>query len=98
MISCRESCCIALLTREWFIRALVGVAGGASHFPCYGTGARIGQWLAAFVISSLFFLQGARLSRSAVTAGIMNWRPHLGIASATFLLFPVLGVSKEVQC
>jgi sodium/bile acid cotransporter 7 len=92
MISRHGSSRLALLKREWFILALVGVVGGASLFPCYGTGARIGQWLAAFAISSLFFLQGARLSRSAVTAGIMNWRLHLGIASATFVLFPVLGL------
>ncbi len=90
---CRDGAsCLALFKREWFILALVGVVGGASLFPCYGTGARIGQWLAAFAISSLFFLQGARLSRSAVTAGIMNWRLHLGIASATFVLFPLLGL------
>jgi sodium/bile acid cotransporter 7 len=83
---------LALLKREWFILALAGVVGGASLFPCYGIAACVGQWFAAFAISSLFFLQGARLSRSAVTAAIMNWRLHLGIASATFVLFPVLGL------
>jgi sodium/bile acid cotransporter 7 len=87
------SSCITLLKREWFILALIGTVGGASLVPCYGTGACIGQWLAAFAISSLFFLQGARLPRSAVTAGIMNWRLHLGIASATFVLFPMVGVA-----
>src|SRR5262249_46938196 len=73
MISHGGSTLIALLKREWFIIALVGVVGGASLVPCYATGARIGQWLAAFAISSLFFLQGARLSRSAWTPGPLNW-------------------------
>jgi sodium/bile acid cotransporter 7 len=83
---------VTQLKSEWFIPALIAVVGAASLFPCYGAGARIGHGLAAFAISSLFFLQGARLSRVAVTAGIMNWRLHLGIASATFVLFPVLGL------
>ena len=83
---------VTRLKSEWFIPALIAVVGAASLFPCYGAGARIGHGLAAFAISSLFFLQGARLSRVAITAGIMNWRLHLGIASATFVLFPVLGL------
>src|SRR4029077_2777255 len=83
---------VTRLKSEWFIPALIAVVGAASLFPCYGAGARIGHGLAAFAISSVFFLQGARLSRVAITAGIMNWRLHLGIASATFVLFPVLGL------
>jgi hypothetical protein len=83
---------VTRLKSEWFIPALIAVVGAASLFPCYGAGVRIGHGLAAFAISSLFFLQGARLSRVAITAGIMNWRLHLGIASATFVLFPVLGL------
>ena len=84
---------VLLLKREWFIPALFGVVAVASLFPCYGAGASIAQGIAAFTISSLFFLQGARLSRTAIAVGIMNWRLHLGIASATFVLFPVLGLS-----
>jgi solute carrier family 10 (sodium/bile acid cotransporter), member 7 len=42
-------------------------------------------------IGSLFFLQGARLSREAVVAGLTNYRLHAVIAAATFVLFPVLG-------
>jgi sodium/bile acid cotransporter 7 len=88
-----RSSVVILLKSEWFIPALFGVIAVASLFPCYGDGARIAQGVAAFAISSLFFLQGARLSRTAIAAGIMNWRLHLGIASATFVLFPVLGLS-----
>src|SRR6266851_2561062 len=84
---------ITLLKSEWFIPALLGVIGAASLFPCYGAGARVGHGLAALAISSMFFLQGARLSRTAITAGIVNWRLHLGIAAATFVLFPALGLS-----
>jgi sodium/bile acid cotransporter 7 len=37
------------------------------------------------------FLQGARLSREAVVAGLTNYRLHAVIAGTTFLLFPLLG-------
>lgn len=77
--------------REWFVPALVGVVVAASFLPCRGSGARAFDALAVLAIASLFFLQGARLSRDAVAAGIKNWRLHLGITSTTFVLFPVLG-------
>jgi sodium/bile acid cotransporter 7 len=64
----------------------------ASLLPCYGAGARVFDSLALLAIGSLFFLQGARLSRDAIVAGMKNWRLHLGIASTTFILFPLLGL------
>jgi sodium/bile acid cotransporter 7 len=45
-----------------------------------------------FAVGSLFFLQGARLSRGALVAGAEHWRLHAAIASATFVLFPLLGM------
>ena len=44
-------------------------------------------------IALLFFLQGARLSRPAVVAGILHWRLHLIIVVATFVVFPLLGLA-----
>src|SRR5580704_10097512 len=76
---------------EWFVPALIGVVAVASLLPCYGTGARVFDSLALLAVGSLFFLQGARLSRDAIVAGTKNWRLHLGIASTTFILFPLLG-------
>jgi sodium/bile acid cotransporter 7 len=78
--------------KEWFVPALVGVIGAASVLPCHGAGARVFDSLALLAIGSLFFLQGARLSRDAIVAGMKNWRLHLGIASTTFVLFPLLGL------
>jgi sodium/bile acid cotransporter 7 len=43
-------------------------------------------------IGLLFFLHGARLSREAILAGITHWRLHSVIFSATFILFPIIGV------
>ena len=43
----------------------------------------------------LFFLQGARVSRPAVLAGILHWRLHLIILAATFVVFPLLGLAMR---
>ena len=87
----RRSPIKSAVPREWFVPALVGVVVAASFFPCRGSGARAFDTLAVLAIASLFFLQGARLSRDAIATGIKNWRLHLGITSTTFVLFPVLG-------
>jgi solute carrier family 10 (sodium/bile acid cotransporter), member 7 len=79
--------------KEWFVPALIGVVAVASVLPCYGAGDRLFDSLALLAVGSLFFLQGARLSRDAIVAGMKNWRLHLGIASATFVLFPLLGLA-----
>lgn len=79
--------------REWFVPALAGVVLAATLIPCEGAGADIFGALAIFAVSSLFFLQGARLSRQSITAGIGNWRLHLGIGASTFVLFPLLGLT-----
>jgi solute carrier family 10 (sodium/bile acid cotransporter), member 7 len=81
----------AFLRTEWFVLALGLVVMTASVVPCYGTGANVFNHLAAFAISSLFFLQGARLSRDAILGGMTHWRLHLAIMCTTFVLFPVLG-------
>ena len=50
-----------------------------------------GAVLGCVAIGSLFFLQGARLSREAVLAGMINWKLHGAIAGTTSALFPILG-------
>jgi solute carrier family 10 (sodium/bile acid cotransporter), member 7 len=57
-----------------------------------GKGAEFFHALGSLAICSLFFLQGARLSRAALAAGAEHWRLHAAIASATFMLFPLLGL------
>lgn len=74
-----------------FVVALTGTVTLASVLPCQGITASICHGLGVFAIGSLFFLQGARLSRDAVIAGMTNWRLHAAIGATTFLLFPVLG-------
>src|SRR5580704_10204515 len=80
------------LKREWFIAALVAVVAMASIAPCSGSSSQIFGWLATGAISTMFFLQGARLSREAVIAGVTHWRLHLAITVTTFMVFPLLGM------
>ena len=78
---------------DWFVVSLIAVVLTATLYPCYGVVATVFRYLGMLAISSLFFLQGARLSRDAVLAGIMHWRLHATIATITFILYPLIGIS-----
>jgi solute carrier family 10 (sodium/bile acid cotransporter), member 7 len=77
------------LRPDWFILSLVSTVSLAALLPCSGTGAF--HVLATCAIGSLFFLQGARLSRDAVVDGITHWRLHATVAMTTFVVFPIIG-------
>lgn len=64
----------------------------ASILPCHGVGAHVFGWASTFAIATLFFLQGARLSRDAILNGLTHWRLHLAIFGVSFALFPIVGL------
>ena len=64
----------------------------ASVLPAHGRGIKIAGGAANLAVALLFFLHGARLSREAVVAGLTHWRLHLTIFSATFIMFPIIGL------
>lgn len=76
-----------------FILALLIVAVLGLLLPAQGIAAIAVNYLKIFAIALLFFLQGVRLQRSAVLAGMMHWRLQLLALAATFLLFPMLGLA-----
>jgi sodium/bile acid cotransporter 7 len=78
---------------DHFVLSLVGVVLAATLLPCRGVVASVCHVGGIFAISSLFFLQGARLSRDAVVGGIAHWRLHATIGASTFVLFPLIGLS-----
>ena len=82
---------IRRLRPDVFVVALIATVTLATVLPCEGTSARVFSALGVFAIGALFFLQGARLSRDAIVAGLTNWRLHIAIAVTTFALFPLLG-------
>ncbi|SAI74248.1 membrane protein [Bordetella ansorpii] len=67
----------------------------ASLVPAHGQGIVIFGWITNLAVAALFFLHGARLSRDAIVAGITHWRLHATIFSATFIMFPVLGLALK---
>ncbi|CAM4052055.1 bile acid:sodium symporter family protein [Bordetella tumulicola] len=67
----------------------------ASLVPAHGQGLVAFDWITNLAIALLFFLHGARLSREAIIAGALHWRLHLTVFSATFIMFPVLGVALK---
>jgi sodium/bile acid cotransporter 7 len=84
---------IRRLCPDIFVLALAGTVTAATIFPCEGASARIFHALGVAAIGALFFLQGARLSRDAIVAGMTNWKLHAAIAGTTFMLFPLLGTA-----
>ena len=84
---------IRRLRPDVFVMALAGTVTVATLLPCQGTSARIFHAFGLIAIATLFFLQGARLSREAILAGMTNWKLHATIAGTTFALFPLLGTA-----
>ena len=60
-----------------------GVSGGALHFD-YAT---------TYGVSIVFFLYGLTLSPEKMKDGIMQWKLHICVQLATFVLFPVLVIA-----
>jgi solute carrier family 10 (sodium/bile acid cotransporter), member 7 len=83
---------ISRFQSDGFVLALIGTVAVSAFLPCQGTSAEIFHALGSFAVASLFFLQGARLSRAALVAGAEHWRLRAAITSATFVLFPLLGL------
>ncbi len=75
-----------------FLLALVATVLLASFLPAHGAAVPLFRDLTVTVIAAMFFMQGARLSRTAMLAGLGHWRLHLTILSCTFALFPILGL------
>lgn len=75
-----------------FTLALIAVVGLATVVPSTGVAATVFDWLTTAAIALLFFLHGAKLSRSAMLAGVSHWRLHALVFTCTFVLFPLLGL------
>jgi len=74
-----------------YILLLLGTVALASWLPARGGFAQAAEGAANAGIVLLFFLHGAKLSREAIIEGAGNWRVHLSVFAATFMLFPLLG-------
>jgi len=77
---------------EPFVLSLVGTVLLASLLPARDSWVVLFDRAADAGIVLLFFLHGARLSREAIVSGMKNWRLHLTVFGATYVLFPLLGL------
>ena len=76
-----------------FLVWLVAVVALASVVPARGAAA---LWFAVatdLAIALLFFLHGAKLSRTAIYEGIGNWRLHALVLASTYGVFPIIGLA-----
>lgn len=83
-----------------FLLALLGMIGLAAWRPEFGAenGPLPLEEIANYGVSLIFFFYGLRLSPAKLREGLGNWRLHLVVQLATFLVFPllVLGVYGTV--
>jgi len=79
-----------------FTLALLGTVALASIFPARGSFADGFAVATDIAIGLLFFLHGAKLSRSTVVAGLSHWRLHLVVFGTTFIIFPILGLATHL--
>lgn len=78
-----------------FSLLLLATVGLASLLPVVGRGAAIAAVVTQAAIALLFFLHGAKLSRTAIVEGATHWRLHLLVLAITFALFPLLGLATQ---
>ena len=83
MIRFRPDGFLMLLVATLVLATLLPARGAAA--PLFGRATDLGIML-------LFFLHGAKLSRSAILAGIGAWRLHLMVLGTTFGFFPAIGL------
>jgi sodium/bile acid cotransporter 7 len=76
-----------------FVLMLLATLGLATILPASGQAATLVGWLSTATVVLLFFFHGAKLSRTAVIAGMAHWRLHLTILGCTFVFFPLLGLA-----
>jgi solute carrier family 10 (sodium/bile acid cotransporter), member 7 len=86
---------LSRLNIDPYIVAIVGMVGLASIVPVHGAGAIVGGYTTNAAIAVLFFLHGAKLAPRAALAGARHWRLHAVVLLATFVLFPVLGLTAR---
>jgi sodium/bile acid cotransporter 7 len=79
-----------------FIVSLLAAAVIASFLPATGDALDVLKWVSVAAIGLLFFLYGARLSTAETLAGLTRWRLHVAILSATFVVFPLLGLATQL--
>lgn len=61
--------------------------------PIRGVAADVLKQITFWAVALLFFLYGAKLDAAAIRSGMLNWRLQGLTFAATYLLFPLLGLT-----
>jgi sodium/bile acid cotransporter 7 len=81
-----------------FLLLLILAIVFATIAPIRGTAVQPATLITNSAIVLLFFLHGAKLSRKAVLEGLGAWQTHLAVLTATFVMFPILGlIARQVS-
>lgn len=79
-----------------FVLALLLTVTLAAVFPARGVGADVASAATKVAVALLFYLYGARLSPQQAWHGLRQWPLHLMVLTATFVVFPVLGLAARI--
>jgi sodium/bile acid cotransporter 7 len=79
-----------------FLLAILVTVAVASILPVSGGAAGVVAVLVQVAVGLLFFLHGAKLSTRAALEGLRHWRLHGTVFLATFVLFPLIGLSARL--
>ncbi|WP_405437155.1 bile acid:sodium symporter [Streptomyces avidinii] len=85
----------ARLPLDPYVLALLATVGLAALLPARGPAATLADVASTAAVALLFFLYGARLSTREAVDGLRHWRLHLTVLTATFVVFPLLGLAAR---
>lgn len=82
------------MRKNWFLLGMGAAVALAWLFPDAGAkgGSLHPELINKLGVSLIFLLHGLMLSFAALAAGTRQWRVHLLVQAATFVLFPLLGL------
>lgn len=85
---------MSVIKKEWFLVAMVIAMILAVLIPEFGRSGGILHLddVTGMGIALVFFLHGIALSPKALKDGVSNWKLHLFIQAATFVVYPLLWV------
>ena len=90
------SAVLSKLRIDPYILAMVATVATASVLPARGGFAAGLHPATTLAIGFLFFLYGTRLSPGQAVDGLTQWRLHTMVFTATFVVFPLLGLAARL--
>jgi sodium/bile acid cotransporter 7 len=78
-----------------FLLMILVTVGVAALIPARGSWATGVGWASSVAIGLLFFLYGVRLAPREAIDGLRHWRLHGTVVLATFVLFPLVGLTVQ---